>query len=92
MSPLEYIPHAWNTGADLHESNQFNRYDRFFTAQLGIILSNPETFQYDQFTPSVVELAKLYASQGSLDGYYAIEDTLDNYTDLDEKYPWLSKN
>ncbi|MBQ4646867.1 MAG: hypothetical protein IJB79_05930 [Candidatus Gastranaerophilales bacterium] len=92
MSPLEYIPHAWNTGADLHESEQFNKYDRFFTSQLGIILSNPETFQYDQFTPSVVELAKLYASQGSLDGYYAIEDTLDNYTDMDERYPWLSQN
>ena len=89
MNPLEYIPHAWNTGAKLNESDQLNKYDRFLATQMGIILSNPETFQYDQFTPSVVELARRYADQGSNDGYYAIEETLSNYNANARKYPGL---
>lgn len=79
MSPLEYLPHAWNTGANLNESNQLNKYDRFISTQMGIILSEPDVYNYDQFTPNVVELATKYAAQSTDDGYYALSDTLKNY-------------
>lgn len=79
MSPLEYLPHAWNTGADLNESNQLNKYDRFISTQMGIILSEPDIYNYDQFTPNVIELATKYAAQSTDDGYYALNDTLKDY-------------
>ena len=79
MSALEYIPFAWNTGAKPNDDEKLHKYDRFISTQMGIILSDPKTYQYDQFTPNVVELAKKYAQQSTgLDGDYMIEDALEN--------------
>ena len=73
MSRYEYLPYAWNKGTE-------DKPDRVMADQMGLILSEPEIYDYDQHTANVVALAEKYANQATGgDGYYAIKDTLEAY-------------
>ena len=63
MTKAEFCAYGWNkctarTGMQL---------DRLLADKIGVILANPEDFDYDQFTVNVPSLAEKYAEQ-SVDG------------------------
>ena len=73
MSVYEYLPYAWNKGTN-------DQPDRVMADQMGLILSDPEIYDYDQHTANVVAIAEKYADQATGgNGYYSIKDTLDEY-------------
>ena len=73
MSAYEYLPYAWNKGTE-------DKPDRVMADQIGLILSDPEIYDYDQHTANVVAIAKKYAEQATgADGYWELNDTLDSF-------------
>ena len=62
MNVTEYCAYGWNKGT----GTTGMQLDRLLADKMGIILSNPEDFDYDQFTVNVSSLAQKYAQQ-SLD-------------------------
>ena len=73
-SPIEYLAYAWNKGTG--ESGM--KLDRILADKIGIIFSNPERFDYDQFTVNIEELTDLYGQQAGTD-IDEINDLIDNY-------------
>ena len=61
MNMTEYCAYAWNKGT----GTTGMQLDRLLADKIGTILSNPEDFDYDQFTVNVASLAEKYASQSS---------------------------
>ena len=61
MNITEYCAYAWNKGTG--ETGM--QFDRMLTDKIGTILSNPEDFDYDQFTVNVATLADKYAQQST---------------------------
>lgn len=59
LTTTEYCAYAWNKGT----GSSGMQMDRILADQIGIILSNPEDFDYDQFTVNVASLAAKYANQ-----------------------------
>lgn len=59
MNVTEYCAYAWNKGT----GTTGMQLDRLLADKVGIILSNPEDFDYDQFTVNVSTLAEKYAQQ-----------------------------
>lgn len=59
MNMTEYCAYAWNKGTG--ETGM--QLDRLLADKIGTILSNPEDFDYDQFTVNVSTLAQKYAAQ-----------------------------
>ncbi len=59
LTTTEYCAYAWNKGT----GDSGMQLDRILADQIGIILSNPEDFDYDQFTVNVSTLAEMYANQ-----------------------------
>lgn len=59
MSITEYCAYAWNKGTG--ETGM--QLDRLLADKVGVLLSNPEDFDYDQFTVNVSTLAEKYARQ-----------------------------
>ena len=59
MNMTEYCAYAWNKGTG--ETGM--QLDRLLADKIGTILSNPEDFDYDQFTVNVSTLAFMYANQ-----------------------------
>lgn len=73
-SPIEYLAYAWNKGTG--ESGM--KLDRILADKIGVIFSNPERFDYDQFTVNIEELTDLYGQQAGTD-IDEINDLIDNY-------------
>ena len=75
MDVAEYCAYAWNKGTD--ESGM--KPDRLISEKLGIIFSDPEIFDYNQYTANVVTIASHYANQITEDenGYFLINDNLE---------------
>ncbi len=61
MNITEYCAYAWNKGTG--ETGM--QLDRLLADKIGTILSNPEDFDYDQFTVNVSTLAEMYANQSA---------------------------
>lgn len=61
MNMTEYCAYAWNKGTG--ETGM--QLDRLLADKIGTILSNPEDFDYDQFTVNVSTLAEMYANQSA---------------------------
>lgn len=59
LTTTEYSAYAWNKGT----GSSGMQLDRILADQIGIVLSNPEDFDYDQFTVNVSTLAEMYANQ-----------------------------
>ncbi len=59
MTQTEYCAYAWNKGTE----DSGMALDRLLADKIGTILSNPEDFDYDQFTVNVASLAEKYAGQ-----------------------------
>lgn len=59
MSLTEFCAFGWNKGT----TDNSLKIDRLLADKIGTILSNPENFDYDQFTVNVSTLALMYASQ-----------------------------
>lgn len=74
MDITEFCAYAWNKGTD--ESGM--KPDRLISEKLGIIFSDPEVFDYKQYTANVVTIATHYANQITEDenGYFLINDNL----------------
>ncbi|MBE7708446.1 MAG: hypothetical protein E7Z88_07050 [Cyanobacteria bacterium SIG27] len=74
MDVAEYCAYAWNKGTG--ESGM--KPDRLISEKLGIIFSDPEIFDYNQYTANVVTIASHYANQITEDenGYFLINDNL----------------
>ena len=77
MDPAEYCAYAWNHGT--HTTGM--QVDRLISQKLGIIFSNPEDFDYNQYTANVTTIASHYANQitENDDGYFMINDALEDY-------------
>lgn len=76
MNNTEYCAYAWNKGTG--ETGM--QFDRLLTDKIGTILSNPEDFDYDQFTVNVAALADKYAEQSTNgNGIDLINDELAKY-------------
>ncbi len=73
-SPIEYLAYAWNKGTG--ETGM--KLDRILADKIGVIFSNPERFDYDQFTVNIEELTDLYGQQAGSD-IDEINDLIDNY-------------
>lgn len=71
MNLTEYCAYAWNKGTE----RTGMQLDRTLADKIGTILSNPEDFDYDQFTVNVSTLAKMYAQQSNIN---QAEDFLNN--------------
>lgn len=61
MNMTEYCAYGWNKGT----GTTGMQLDRLLADKIGTILSNPEDFDYDQFTVNVATLAEKYASQSA---------------------------
>lgn len=61
MNKTEYCAYAWNKGT----GTTGMQLDRLLADKIGTILSDPDDFDYDQFTANVANLAERYASQAS---------------------------
>jgi len=61
MSVAEYCAYGWNKGTG--ETGM--QLDRMLAEKVGTILSNPEDFDYDQFTTNVATLSEKYAQQSN---------------------------
>ena len=61
MNITEYCAYAWNKGTGATGM----QFDRMLADKIGTILSNPEDFDYDQFTVNVATLADKYAEQST---------------------------
>lgn len=71
MTMTEYCAYGWNKGT----TDTGMQPDRLLADKVGIILSNPEDFDYDQFTVNVASLADKYAQQSTInDGLLAINN------------------
>ena len=69
MTMTEFLAYGWNKGT----GTSGMALDRIIADKIGIILSNPEDFDYDQFTVNVSTLAEMYAEQSiEIDGKYAV--------------------
>lgn len=80
MDMTEYCAYAWNKGTGTTGMQP----DRAIAEKLGIILSNPEDFDYEQYAANVVQLATHYAEQTTQqgnDGYFAINDSIQDYNE-----------
>lgn len=63
MNRAEFCAYGWNKGT----ATTGMQLDRLLADKIGVILANPENFDYDQFTVNVPALAEKYAEQ-SVDG------------------------
>ena len=63
MTKAEFCAYGWNKGT----ARTGMQLDRLLADKIGVILANPEDFDYDQFTVNVPALAEKYAEQ-SVDG------------------------
>ena len=59
MTKNEYLAYGWNKGTGQTGMQS----DRLLADKIGTLLSNPENFDYDQFTVNVNTLATMYAYQ-----------------------------
>ena len=59
MNMTEFCAFGWNKGTN----DNSLKLDRLLADKIGTILSNPEDFDYDQFTVNVATLALMYAGQ-----------------------------
>ena len=66
MNKTEYCAYAWNKGT----GKTGMQLDRLLADKVGTILSNPEDFDYDQFTVNVSTLAFMYSNQAINSGLY----------------------
>ena len=57
----EFCAYAWNKGFE----SDGRKLDRMLAESIGIILSDPESFDYDQFASNVENLAEKYARQSN---------------------------
>lgn len=77
MSETQFCAYGWNKGTG--ESGM--KLDRLLADKIGIILSNPEDFDYDQFTVNVSTLAEKYAQQSVQSAQLAyLDETLNEPT------------
>ena len=73
MTNMEFLAFGWNKGTTANSL----KVDRVLADKIGIILSNPEDFDYDQFTVNVSTLAEMYAEQSiEIDGKFAVNQGL----------------
>ena len=63
MTPVEYCAYAWNKGS----GRIGMQFDRVIAEKIGTIFSNPENFDYDQFSVNVSTLADKYAKKAHSD-------------------------
>ena len=77
MSPFEYLPYGWNKGKEISM-------DRIFADVIGLTLSDPEIYNYQQHIPIVLLLSAKYAQQSNDAGYETLDETLQNY--INRKY------
>lgn len=70
MNMTEYCAYAWNKGT----GTTGMQLDRLLADKIGTILSNPEDFDYDQFTVNVSTLTQKYIAQ-------SIQDDVELYLD-----------
>ena len=63
MTPVEYCAYAWNKGSGATGM----QFDRLIAEKIGTIFSNPENFDYDQFSVNVSTLADKYAQKAHSD-------------------------
>ena len=85
MDKVEYCAYAWNCGTG--ETGM--QPDRIMAEKIGIILSNPEDFDYDQYAANVIALSEKYAQQvtgydNTDDAYIALKEALEE-DDKEEK-------
>ncbi|MBQ3640703.1 hypothetical protein II906_02060 [bacterium] len=78
MNITEFCAYAWNKGF----GSDGQKTDRMLAERIGTLLTNPEDFDYDQFTSNVENLTEKYARQSdpsvSIDVINAyLEDSLD---------------
>ncbi len=59
MTKTQYCAYAWNKGTE--ETGM--QLDRLLADKIGTILTDPESFDYDQFTVNVTRLAEKYEAQ-----------------------------
>ena len=59
MTKTHYCAYAWNKGTE--ETGM--QLDRLLADKIGTILTDPESFDYDQFTVNVTRLAEKYEAQ-----------------------------
>lgn len=76
MDITEYCAYAWNKGT----GKTGMQVDRLISEKLGIIFSDPEIFDYNQYSANVVTIATHYANQITEDeyGYFLLNDNLEN--------------
>ena len=80
MNITEYCAYGWNKGT----SGTGMQLDRLLADKVGVILSNPEDFDYDQFTVNVKSLASKYAQQAAGEnGLNVINENIINSLDID---------
>lgn len=75
MDMIEYCAYAWNSGT----GDTGMQPDRIMAEKIGIILSDPEDFDYDQYSANVVSLTERYAQQAG------------NAKDRDEAYSMMQE-
>lgn len=72
MDVSEYCAYAWNKGT----GRTGMQIDRLISEKLGIIFSDPEDFDYNQYTANVVTIATHYSNQITEDenGYFLLNE------------------
>ncbi len=80
MNITEYCAYGWNKGT----AGTGMQLDRLLADKIGVILSNPEDFDYDQFTVNVSSLAAKYAQQAAgKNGIDIVNENIKNSIDID---------
>ena len=82
MDKVEYCAYAWNNGT----GDTGMQPDRIMAEKVGIILSDPEDFDYDQYAANVIALTEKYAQQvtgyeNTDDAYLAVKEALEEEND-----------